>query len=59
MGNRKPLTNDEGEVRELTEEDVDKFVPFSALPSELQTVLSEKKHVTPDAKIPSDHEPPT
>jgi hypothetical protein len=36
MASRKPLTNDEGEVRELTEEDLAQFVPFSGLPAELQ-----------------------
>jgi hypothetical protein len=50
MANRRPLTNDEGEVRELTEEDVAQFVPFSALPAELQTLLSGEKHVSPDAE---------
>ncbi len=42
MANRKPLTNDEGEVRELTEEDLAQFVLFSALPAELQKLLSEE-----------------
>jgi hypothetical protein len=45
MANRKPLTDDEGEVRELTEEDLAQFVPFSALPAELQALLSEEKHI--------------
>jgi hypothetical protein len=53
MANRKPLTDDEGEVRELTEEDLARFVPFSALPAELQKLLSEEKHVKPDAEVPS------
>ena len=52
MANRKPLTNDEGEVRELTEEDLAQFVPFSALPDELQKLLSSEKHVKPDAEAP-------
>jgi GTPase Era involved in 16S rRNA processing len=52
MENRKPLTNDEGEVRELTEEDFATAVPFSALPAELQTLLFEKKHVVLDEESP-------
>jgi hypothetical protein len=57
MANPKPLTNDKGEVRELTEEDFAQFVPFSALPAELQTLLSSQKHVSPDAETPSTEEP--
>jgi hypothetical protein len=51
------LTNDEGEVRELNEEDLARFVPFSALPAELQAVLSSPKHVSPDAETPSIRQP--
>jgi hypothetical protein len=50
------LTNEEGEVRELTEEDFARFVPFSALPAELQTLLSEPKHVTFDAETPTERQ---
>jgi hypothetical protein len=57
MASRKPLTNDEGEVRELTEEDLAQFVPFSGLPAELQKLLSAEKHVVPDAEAPSDRQP--
>jgi|HubBroStandDraft_2_1064218.scaffolds.fasta_scaffold776036_1 hypothetical protein len=57
MANQKPLTNDEGEVRELTEEDLVQFVPFSALPDELQALLSEEKHIVPDTKAPSKRQP--
>jgi hypothetical protein len=57
MANRKPLTNDEGEVRELTEEDLADFVPFSGLPIELQRLLSGEKSVKPDAEAPSTREP--
>jgi uncharacterized protein (DUF4415 family) len=39
MENRKILTNDEGEVRELTVEDFARAVPFSALPKDEQQVL--------------------
>jgi uncharacterized protein (DUF4415 family) len=40
MANRKTLTNDEGEVRELTVEDFARAVPFSALPKAEQQVLN-------------------
>jgi hypothetical protein len=43
------LTNDEGEVRELNEEDFARFVPFSALPDELRALLSSKSQLSPDA----------
>jgi hypothetical protein len=49
MANRKPLTDENGEVRELTQEDFVRMVPFSALPKEMQEVLSSPKHVVPDA----------
>lgn len=39
MANRKPLTNDEGEVRELTEEDFAAAKKFSDLPEGEQRVL--------------------
>jgi uncharacterized protein (DUF4415 family) len=32
MANRKPLIDEEGEVREITAEDVARFKPFSTLP---------------------------
>ena len=57
MANRKPLTDEEGEVRELTEQDLAQFIPFSALPAELQKLLSEEKRVRPDAKTPSKRQP--
>ncbi|MGD0731600.1 MAG: hypothetical protein ABR956_10055 [Terracidiphilus sp.] len=51
MASRKPLTNDEGEVRELTEEDFSRAVPFSALPDELKELLrSTERTVAPDAE---------
>ncbi|MGA2250593.1 hypothetical protein [Terracidiphilus sp.] len=49
MANRKPLTNDNGEVRELTEKDFAEFKPFAALPAELQKLLQESKQITPEA----------
>jgi hypothetical protein len=57
MANRKPLTDEEGEVRELTEQDFANAIPFSALPADLQALLSEKKHVVPDAEKPSKRQP--
>jgi len=57
MANPKPLTNEEGEVRELTEEDFARAVPFSALPAELQKLLSEPKVIVPDAETPSTRKP--
>jgi hypothetical protein len=45
------LINDENP--EWADEDFAKAVPFSSLPVELQTLLSEEKHVAPDTKTPS------
>jgi uncharacterized protein (DUF4415 family) len=39
MGIRKPLIDEDGEVREITAEDVALFKPFSALPAAEQKVL--------------------
>jgi uncharacterized protein (DUF4415 family) len=39
MANRKPLIDDDGEVREITAEDVARFKPFSALPAAEQKML--------------------
>lgn len=39
MASRKPLTDGEGEVRELTAEDCKHFKPFSSLPKEQQQKL--------------------
>ena len=36
MENPKPLTNSEGEVRKLTEEDFQRGINFSELPKNLQ-----------------------
>jgi hypothetical protein len=45
------LTNDEGEVRELTSEDLERAVPFSALPDDVQKVLrATNRNVVPDAE---------
>ena len=39
MANRKPLIDEDGEVQEITAEDVARFKPFSALPASEQKVL--------------------
>jgi len=39
MANRKPLIDEDGEVREITSADVASFKPFSALPQAEQRVL--------------------
>jgi len=39
MANREPLTDDDGEVRELTAEDFALFRPFSELPEEHKRIL--------------------
>ncbi len=39
MTRRKPLTNEEGEVREITAEDLKHFKPFKDLPQDLQETL--------------------
>jgi hypothetical protein len=51
MANQKPLTNDDGEVRELTSEDFAHAVPFSALPDSLKELLSSpERTVAPNAE---------
>ncbi len=57
MANQRPLTDDEGEVRELTQEDLARFVPFAALPAEVQALLSSQKRVLPDEETPSARQP--
>jgi uncharacterized protein (DUF4415 family) len=39
MANRKPLIDEDGEIREITAENVALFKPFSALPTAEQRVL--------------------
>jgi uncharacterized protein (DUF4415 family) len=39
MANRKPLIDEDGEVREITAEDVALFKPFSALPEAERAML--------------------
>jgi uncharacterized protein (DUF4415 family) len=53
MTNRKPLTDDEGEVRELTEEDFAHAVPFSQLPKSLQSKLRSLKKLRGRQKSPT------
>jgi uncharacterized protein (DUF4415 family) len=55
MANRKPLTDEDGEVREITAEDVALFKPFAALPAaERRTLLKLRKRGTQKApkKVP-------
>jgi uncharacterized protein (DUF4415 family) len=42
MAKRKPLTNDEGEVRELTGEDFAGAITFDELPASLRRTLSSR-----------------
>jgi hypothetical protein len=42
---------------EWTEEDFAKALPFSALPAELQALLSEPKHIRPEAEAESSRQP--
>ena len=39
MANRKPLIDEDGEVREVTAEEVAHFKPFSSLPAAEQKIL--------------------
>ena len=51
MAGPKPLTNDEGEVRELTSDDFARAILFSALPDDLKELLrSPERIVVPDAE---------
>jgi uncharacterized protein (DUF4415 family) len=43
MAKRLPLTDETGEVRELTKEDFQEAVPFSALPESLRAKLAMRK----------------
>lgn len=47
MAKRKPLTNRAGEVRELTQEDFARMVPFDALPEDLKRTLRALKRRGP------------
>lgn len=47
MAKRKPLTDEEGEVRELTEEDFARMVPFDSLPGNLKRTLRALKRRGP------------
>jgi hypothetical protein len=56
MGKRKPLTDTEGEVRELTVEDAAKGKPFPSLPqAEQEILLSLRRRGGPKAPILADH----
>jgi len=53
MVNRRPVTDDDGEVRELTAEDFKHFVPFSALPHDEQEKLRSLKRHRGQQKAPT------
>ena len=53
MASRKPLTDDEGEVREWTDEDFASAVPFSQLPESLQAKLRSLKKPRGPQKAPT------
>lgn len=57
MASPKPLTDEEGEVRELTEQDFAQAVPFSALSADLQTLLSSPVRVVPDSEAGENCQP--
>jgi hypothetical protein len=51
MASRKPLTDDEGEVRELTDRDLAEAVPLSKLPEDLKELLSSRERtLAPDTE---------
>lgn len=55
MAKRKPLINSEGEVRELTTQELSRAVPFSALPETEQRMLKSLRRRGPQKtprKIP-------
>jgi len=47
MANRRPLIDAEGEVRELTREELARAVPFAALPEAEQKMLLSIRHRGP------------
>lgn len=53
MANRKPLIDEDGEVREWTKKDFDSAVPFSQLPESLQTKLRSLKKPRGPQKAPT------
>jgi uncharacterized protein (DUF4415 family) len=53
MAKQRPLTDDDGEVRELTAEDFEHGVPFSQLPESLQTKLLSLKKSRGPQKSPT------
>ena len=65
MANRKPLIDEDGEVRELTAEEVALFKPFSALPEGEQAMLRRLREnvasaydatkANPERAVPIDH----
>jgi hypothetical protein len=57
MAKQETLTNSDGEVRELTENDFSKFAPFTELPADLQRVLNSPKQIVPDSNEVSSKQP--
>ncbi len=55
LANGKPLSDDDGEVRELAADDFARMVPFSGLPKEHQELLSQPKTTRPE---PDEERPP-
>jgi uncharacterized protein (DUF4415 family) len=53
MAKRKPLTDAEGEVRELTDEDWKHAIPFSELPESLRLKLLSLKKARGPQKVPT------
>lgn len=52
MGSKKPLTDNQGEVRELTEEDLKDAKLFSELPKELKRKLGKRGPQKSPVKTP-------
>lgn len=51
MKNPLPLTDKDGEVRELTQDDFRKAVSFSELPESLQMILKQNQNKLKTSKI--------
>jgi hypothetical protein len=49
----KPLTDESGEVRELTREDFKHMVPFSALPESLKATLRKAEKIVDNIDFPN------
>ena len=56
MKNPLPLTDKDGEVRELTQDDFRKAVLFSELPESLQKILKQNKNEFKTQRINKTHQ---